>query len=271
MILPAPPYSRFVVAYDGMVGVEFFRRVRRAFETLARRYDLRFGCAADIGCGTGLFACYLNHCWGVTVYGVDRSPEMLRVAECRCGGPGVRFLRQDIRELCLPEPVDLVTANFDTMNHLITVGDLRLAFRRVADNLRTGGHFYFDIITPCRPLGGLRTYRRALCTAGQSMEQRVRWEPTRRLIQILVVHRRHTSGGCPVIERHTERAYSPGDVGESLLDAGFVIRGVHDEATLRFPPSCPPRLIVLARRSKASSRDSPAAAPGPVAPRALRR
>jgi len=247
MLLVAPPYSSFVSAYDGMVGVEFFRRVRRAFETLARHYDIRFCSAAGIGCGTGLFACYLNRCRGVPVYAVDKSPEMLRVAQCRCRGPGVCFLQQDIRELCLPELVDLATANFDTLNHLVTVSDLKLAFRRIAQNLRPGGHFYFDIVTPCHPLGGLRTYRRAHCTARHSMEQRVRWEPTQGLIRIRVLHQ-HSGCAFPTVELHTERAYGPGDIGRGLVEAGFVIRGVHDEATLRVPRYCPPRMIVVAQK-----------------------
>jgi SAM-dependent methyltransferase len=247
-MLLAQPYSQFVAAYDRMVGDEFFLRLRRSFETLVARYGIRFGSAADIGCGTGQFACYLNRCWSVPVFAVDKSREMLCAARRRCRGPGVSFLRQDIRNLCLPRPVDLVTANFDTMNHLVAVSDLRRACRRVARNLRPGGHFYFDLVTPCRPLNGLRAYRRAHCTAFQSLEQRVRWEPADRLIHIQVVHRR---ADCPhpVLERHLERAYGPGAAGRELFDAGFIVRGVHNEETLEPADHCPPRLVIVAQKS----------------------
>lgn len=252
MILLARPYSQFVEAYDGMVGWQFFRRVRRAFEALTRAYGIRFCSAADLGCGTGLFACYLSRRWGVRVYAVDQSPEMLKVAACRCPGSGVSLLRQDIRALCLPEPVDLVTANFDTMNHLVGRPELNQSFRRVAENLRPGGHFYFDIVTPCRPLGGQRTYRRSHCARLRRLEQHVRWEPARRLLRILVVHRQ-VGRACPVIERHTERAYTPAEVGQGLFEAGLVIRGVHDEATLQPAGACPGRLIVIAQKSAGDS------------------
>jgi hypothetical protein len=53
-----------------------------------------------------------------------------------------------IRCLRLPYPVDLITANLDTMNHLLTEFDLRLTFRRIWENLRPGAHFIFDLITP---------------------------------------------------------------------------------------------------------------------------
>jgi SAM-dependent methyltransferase len=251
MLLLAQPYSHFVAAYDGMVGVEFFQRLRRAFEALVPHYGIRFCSAADIGCGTGLFACYLNRCWGVPVFAVDKSAAMLCEARRRCGSRSVCFLQQDVRNLCLPEAVDLVTANFDTLNHLVRSADLQCAFQRVAANLRPGGHFYFDLVTPCHPLGGLQSYRQAHCTKRHWMEQRVRWEPARRLMRILIVHRQVGCAG-PVIERHTERAYGPSTVGRGLLDAGLVIRGVHDEATLQPVRGCPARMIVIAQKPQAT-------------------
>ncbi len=56
-------YTQIAPVYDCTVGVPFFLRVRNAFEKLVRRYGIRFCSAAHIGCGTGLFACYLNLCW----------------------------------------------------------------------------------------------------------------------------------------------------------------------------------------------------------------
>lgn len=246
-MLSVRPYSQFAAAYDGMVGWGFFRRVRRAFATLAKWYHLRFTTAADIGCGTGLFACYLARCWGARVYAVDRSAEMLSVAQRRGCIPKVTFLRQDFRELCLPERVDLITANFDTLNHLLTPRELVRCAKRVAENLRPGGHFYFDIVTPCQPLGGRRWFRRTLCMPWQQLDQLVHWEPSRRLLRILVLR---LQAGCalPIVERHAERAYEPAQVGQALLAAGLLIRGVHEESTLRPASVCAPRLIVLARK-----------------------
>lgn len=160
-----PPYCRIASVYDCTVGFPFFLRVRDAFERLVRRYGIRFASAADIGCGTGLFACYLNRFWGVPVFAVDRSGDMLRLARRNCRRESVCFLQQDIRCLGLPSRVDLITANFDTLNHLTAPEDLRLAFQCVASNLQPAGHFYFDILTPCQPLRGL-AYLRNYCTTG---------------------------------------------------------------------------------------------------------
>jgi len=88
----APPYSQLASAYDATLGMPNFIGTRAAFERLVKRYDIRFRSAAGVGCGTGLFACYLNQCWNVPVFGVDRSPEMLAVARCNCTRPECFFL-----------------------------------------------------------------------------------------------------------------------------------------------------------------------------------
>src|SRR5436309_13152788 len=112
MLKIARPYSRFASFYDATIGRPAFRHTRIIFERLVRHHRLKFRSAADLGCGTGLFACYLNRRWGVPVFAVDRSPEMLRVAVGSCPGGGVIFLRQDMRRMRLPVKVDLVTCHF---------------------------------------------------------------------------------------------------------------------------------------------------------------
>lgn len=241
------PYSQFAPAYDQTIGWPRFLLTRRSFEALARRYGISFRSAADLGCGTGLFAKYLNQCWGVPVWAVDVSPDMLRVAARNCSGTGVRLLRQDIRCLRLPGPVDLATSNFDALNHLTGRDDLRVAFRRVAENLCAGGHFFFDLITPCFPLGRRMVYVRKIRAQSRQVTQLIRWNPVRRIISTTVVVRSSDSP-CPKVEFHKERAYSFNEVGRWLMDAGFVIRGVHDEDTLQTASGCPQRIIVVAMK-----------------------
>ena len=244
----AQPYSRLAPAYDTALGVSSFRGTRAAFETLVRRYGIQFGSAADVGCGTGLFACYLSQCWGVPVVGVDRSPDMLQVALRNCCDPNVNFLRQDIRCLDLPCQVDLITANFDTLNHLLNPSDFVLALRRISANLRQGGHFMFDLITPCQPLGGALTQVRKLASRSRRVTQRIDWKPRQRMLTINVTLDSPRSL-VSIAELHCERAYSPSDVGRWLLDMGFLIRGVHDATTLHIASDCPPRVIIVAGRS----------------------
>ena len=243
----ARPYSQLARAYDTALGISNFLGTRSAFEALVRRYGIQFRSAADVGCGTGLFAGYLSQCWGVPVFGVDRSPEMLTVAKRNCTSSNVCFLLQDIRCLCLPYPVDLITANFDTMNHILTEAELQLAFRRIRDNLAPGGHFVFDLITACQPLGGARTYSRRLGSGSRRAVQRIHWHPSNSMLFVSVTIHRSASENS-ALELHRERAYCPAEVSRWLMDADFIIGGVHDAVTLRTATVCPPRLIVIARK-----------------------
>jgi SAM-dependent methyltransferase len=240
------PYSHLATNYDATVGIPFFRRTRDAFEKLINRYGINFRTAADIGCGTGLFASYLNKFWNVPVIGVDISRDMLRIAARNCRGLRVCLLRQDIRSLRLPLQVDLITCNFDTLNHLVEDGDLVKTFRSVRNNLNRDGHFIFDMVLHCGPLGGPRRYARRFHSASRVVMQRVQWEPIRKLLSIAVSIRSRSSPRT-VTEVFKERAYSPREIGRALLEAGFVIRGVHDAATLAIASGCPQRIIVVAR------------------------
>ena len=241
------PYSRLAAEYDATIGVPFFRQTRKSFERLVRKYGIRFRSAADIGCGTGLFARYLNTDWKIPVIGVDISPEMLRVAARVCTGSSVRLLRQDIRCLRLPRPVDLITCNFDTLNHLVGDNDLQRAFRAIHGNMDRGGHLIFDMVMRCGPLGGAHRYVRRFCSTSRIVTQDVRWEPLRNLLSIVVSIRGRNTPRA-IAEVHRERAYSPAEIGRALRGAGFVLRGVHDAATLDLVTTCPPRIVVIAKK-----------------------
>ena len=249
----ARPYVHLAPNYDATVGIPFFHSTRRAFEKLIRRYGITFRTAADIGCGTGLFARYLNRSWNVPVVGVDISRDMLRVAAGNCRGVRVCLLRQDIRALRLPHPVDLITCNFDTLNHLVKDGDLARTFRSVLNNLNAGGHFIFDMILQCNPAGRVRRFGVRYQTAQRQVTQHISWNPTSRQVSILVSIRSRSTPRR-ILEAHRERAYSPEEIGNALLGAGFVIRGIHDATTLTTAGHCQPRIIVVATKKRVATR-----------------
>ena len=73
----ASPYSLLADAYDDIVGRNFFHLIRRAFESIIARHRIDFSSVADLGCGTGLFARYLNALWHVPVFAID-APANVR-------------------------------------------------------------------------------------------------------------------------------------------------------------------------------------------------
>jgi SAM-dependent methyltransferase len=102
--------------------------------------------ACDLACGTGTTALNLAR-KGINVYAVDLSPMMCHLArkKARCARLPVSVLRADMRGFRLPEPVDLITCEYDALNHVPRKADLRMVAKAVEGALRPGGHFFFDV------------------------------------------------------------------------------------------------------------------------------
>ena len=139
------PYKLLAVYYDRL-----FEPLRRPMGRARRRLlaDIlrRAEAACDLACGTGTTAVVLAR-RGIRMYAVDRSAAMCRLArkKARQAGVRVRVLHGDMRNFRLPEAVDLVTCEFDAVNHVPRKSDLDRVARAVARALRPGGWFFFDV------------------------------------------------------------------------------------------------------------------------------
>ncbi|MCW5979993.1 MAG: methyltransferase domain-containing protein [Bryobacteraceae bacterium] len=115
---------------------------QRIVEPLMHRVES----ACDLCCGTGTLAVQFAS-RGIRAFAVDLSPDMCRLArkKARQAGVTVRVLQADMRDFRLPQPVDLVTCEFDALNHVPRAKDLGRVLKCVARALRPGGHFAFDV------------------------------------------------------------------------------------------------------------------------------
>jgi SAM-dependent methyltransferase len=106
----------------------------------------RLESACDLACGTGTTALTLAG-KGIKMFAVDLSPVMCRLAreKARRARLPLCVLKADMRAFRLPEPVGLVSCEFDALNHVPRKADLALVAKAVARALRPGGYFYFDV------------------------------------------------------------------------------------------------------------------------------
>ena len=103
----------------------------------------------DLGCGSGETAVELAG-RGLEVHAVDLSPvfcETVRT-KARRAGLTVHVHCQDMRDFTLPRPVDLVLAEFASLNNLADRRDLTRVLESVARALAADGWFLFDVNTP---------------------------------------------------------------------------------------------------------------------------
>jgi SAM-dependent methyltransferase len=105
---------------------------------LDRLVDLARGLGpiCDLGCGPGHVAAYLRS-RGADAFGADLSDEMVRVA--RRLNPGIRFERQDMLALTLPERSLGAVAAFYAIVHF-SLDQAERAFAEVGRVLVPGGH-----------------------------------------------------------------------------------------------------------------------------------
>ena len=118
-------------------------------EQILRTVLPRVQSVCDVGCGNGETALEFAR-RGLEVHAVDSSPVFCGVVRASARRAKLRVVVHcdDMRDFTLPRPVDLVLAEFASLNNLADRRDLSRVFDSVARALRDGGWFCFDVNTP---------------------------------------------------------------------------------------------------------------------------
>lgn len=93
-------YDTVAESYAGMVSLDGLPVVRGVLALYAERVRAVGGPVVDVGCGPGHVTAHL-HDLGLDAFGVDLSPEMVRIA--RRDHPGLRFEVGSMTELDVPD------------------------------------------------------------------------------------------------------------------------------------------------------------------------
>ena len=96
----------------------------------------------DVCCGSGHVTKELVT-RGYKVTGIDSSAAL--ITQARRDLPQVDFHVQDARTLQLPMRYDAALSTFDSLNHILSIDELRQVFERVHRALVSNGLFVFDM------------------------------------------------------------------------------------------------------------------------------
>ena len=216
------PYDRLAVLYDRLVGDSQFPIIIHAFEEAVRQHNIRFRTVADIGCGTGTFLSFVASP-GRKLVGVDRSPAMLREARSKLQGNDATLSCQDMRQLKLSAPVDLLTCNFDTLNYLLNPRDFLLSLKKFRRYIVSQGHLIFDILTgddfPARREVG---HDVIAIPGGAAVFSTILDGKTKQSLVRIALKRE--GGDSSTIESHRQRWYPTAWVLDRLRALGFSVR-----------------------------------------------
>jgi SAM-dependent methyltransferase len=147
-------YYQLAHLYDWPGSLDFCQKIlERDLEILQ---NLKLSSPArivDLACGTGTLSLALAQ-QGHEVIGIDLSADMLTQAKSKQqtseqnGHPlSIQWMEGDMRYFLLDTPADAVVCHYDSLNHLSNETELRGTFVQVAQALRSGGIFLFDLNT----------------------------------------------------------------------------------------------------------------------------
>ncbi|MGQ9926738.1 MAG: class I SAM-dependent DNA methyltransferase [Chloroflexaceae bacterium] len=249
----SPPYERYAPLYDQSGQMHFAVLVHLYLHDLLRQHPVSGRRALDLACGTGTLALLLAaEGWEVT--GVDRSAAMLAQAVARASGANeqVRFVHGDMRDLedLIPATAfDLVTCTYDSLNYMLTEGDLAACFHAVAGILAPGGLYVADMNTR-----HFLEHNWAACVIqeydGYVQIERSHFDSaSERNSMVLTGFVGDDDQGYERFdELHVERAYPPETVTALLEGAGLHVEGLYDSFTLQPPGPHTQRIFWVARK-----------------------
>lgn len=205
----------------------------------------------DGACGTGGVTIPLA-VRGYAAAGGDLSGQMLAFAaeKARKQGVTVPFVRQDLRTLAVPRPVDVVNCSCDGVNYLLSAEEVRAFFRAAREALKPGGLLCFDVSSRWK----LETIL-AGNIFGENAEKaaylwRNAYDEEQRLLEMELTFFLSEDG--KVFERtqeiHVQRAHEQAELTKWLEECGFENIEVFGAFTFEAPKSTDERLQFLAVR-----------------------
>ncbi len=141
-------YHKLAKVYDRLMWNVPYEKWIDYVEAIFRRFDYKPHLILDLACGTG----NTTIPWakrGYEAIGVDISEEMLKVARDKAAKAdlNIEFIQQDMKELRIEMKIEAVVCLYDSLNYLLSEGEIVSTFERVSDILPEGGFFIFDLNT----------------------------------------------------------------------------------------------------------------------------
>ena len=143
-------FDAYAQYYDLLYQDKDYAKEANFIHKLIATYAPQAQDVLELGSGTGRHAEYLAE-QGYCLTGVERSPEML----ARCAQRQTiqtqsiqnrpTFLEGDLRKIRLDRQFDCVLSLFHVISYQATNADLSAAFNTVAQHLKPGGVFIFDV------------------------------------------------------------------------------------------------------------------------------
>lgn len=245
-------YNNLALVYDKLMEDVDYEAWGNYLDQMITEYGAPGKAVIDLGCGTGSISLELAQ-RGYNVIGIDYSAEMLTQAEqkFRENHISVPLFHQDIRELVLDKPVDVVISTFDTLNYILDQNDIFKVFKKVFEVLRKDGLFIFDINTPYK----LKEILGDNVFTYNTEEIVYLWENEfdcdRNICQMYLtffILNEQSKLYERFEEFHEQRVYEVKEMVNFLQEAGFQVIGTYSELSMEKPKEDDNKVFILAKK-----------------------
>lgn len=201
----------------------------------------------DLACGTGTMSLLFKE-KGYQVIGIDLSSEMLSAADNKAKGT-IPFIKAEMQNFSLTEPVDACVCCLDSINHLSSLKEAEKTFECVYNALNENGIFVFDVNT-------VHKHRNILADNSFVFDEEnyfLSWDNERiddysiRIILDFFVYNGKN------YDRYSEEFVETAFETEALtaaLEPYFEILGIYDDLSLDKPKTDSERLYFVCKRKR---------------------
>lgn len=214
-----------------------------------RQYHPTAQTVLEVACGTGNLLLPLAET-GMTVQGLDRSPEMLAIAQTKLAAASlaVPLTCQDMREPYPLEPVDAVICFFGGLGFLNSAEGLRAGLTAIYQALKPGGVFVCEQFGEAKMRNIFKGFRAGdwgdfvtIFYGESNPEGQVRQSLTFFIKEADGRYRREE-------ERHEIRIHPLAEVAETLRQVGFELRDQHELYTVIDKPELADVYLFVAQK-----------------------
>jgi ubiquinone/menaquinone biosynthesis C-methylase UbiE len=246
-------YSALAPNYDELMASNKYLVWAALIAEVAKRYGIPKGLCIDVACGTGNISAMVVKL-GFDVLGVDRSSEMIALAKKKI--PQGVFRRADIQHLGVLSKRKAVFAVsfYDSLNYILSGGNMLKVFQGVGRNLAPGAIFLFDMNTP-EHVSAAQKYKPRVFE-GEKVYSVFRFGGKNRLWSITMdFFLKKGSQYSFLREKHVERGYSKKEIVPLLKKSGFKVIEVRCESkTYEDGKNRPSRLYFIVKKSEQTER-----------------
>lgn len=227
-------YDDFATIYEKFQDIDYPSFINY-YEQIFDKFGVSPKSITDLGCGSGSITIPLAK-KGYSVIGADISCEMLSIAaeKATANGFDILFLNQDMTDLELFDPCDVMICALDGVNYLTDDGDLENLFAGVSRHLNPEGLFIFDLNSEYKFENILdeNTFiydeDDAFCAWSNSYDREDRICSFYLDFFLKEENGLYRRGE----EYQEERAYSQNEIAEAAASAGLILAGAYDDRSL---------------------------------------